>query len=76
MHTWVCAHNPDLIILDEPTIGLDPKGVREIRDLIKDLNKEGKTIFLTSHNLTEVTEISDRVMFLKEGGLVKVRFRG
>ncbi len=65
------VHNPELLILDEPTIGLDPKGVREIRDLVKQLNKDGKTIFLTSHNLTEVSEISDRVVFLKKGQLIK-----
>lgn len=65
------VHDPELIILDEPTIGLDPKGVREIRDMIKQLNKDGTTIFLTSHNLTEVAEISDRVVFLKEGVKIK-----
>lgn len=65
------VHDPELIILDEPTIGLDPKGVREMRDLIKQLNKDGTTIFLTSHNLTEVAEISDRVVFLKEGVKIK-----
>ena len=65
------VHDPELIILDEPTIGLDPKGVREMRDMIKQLNKDGTTIFLTSHNLTEVAEISDRVVFLKEGVKIK-----
>lgn len=61
------VHNPELIILDEPTSGLDPKGVREVRDLIKDINKMGKTIFMTTHNLTEVDEISNRVIFLNKG---------
>ncbi len=65
------VHNPELIILDEPTIGLDPRGVREIRDLIKEINKSGKTIFMTSHNLTEVSEISDRVIFLKKGVVIR-----
>ncbi len=63
----ILVHDPDLIILDEPTNGLDPKGVREVRDLIKKINKEGKTIFMTTHNLTEVDEISSRVIFLNHG---------
>ncbi len=67
----VLVHDPDLIILDEPTNGLDPKGVREIRDLIKTLNSDGKTVFMSSHNLPEITEISDRVIFLKKGQIVE-----
>lgn len=67
----VLVHNPDLIILDEPTIGLDPKGVREVRDIIKNLNKAGKTIFISSHNLTEVSEIADRVIFLNKGQIIE-----
>lgn len=63
----VLVHDPELIILDEPTLGLDPKGVREIRDIIKGINKEGKTIFLTSHNLTEAYEINKRFIFLDKG---------
>ncbi|MDH5403851.1 MAG: ABC transporter ATP-binding protein [Candidatus Heimdallarchaeota archaeon] len=63
----ILVHDPELIILDEPTNGLDPKGVREVRDLIKNINKMGKTIFMTSHNLTEVDEISSRVIFLNHG---------
>ena len=63
----VLVHDPDLIILDEPTLGMDPKGVREIRDMIREINKQGKTVFMTSHNLTEVSEISERVIFLNKG---------
>ncbi|MCH8908769.1 MAG: ABC transporter ATP-binding protein [Candidatus Heimdallarchaeota archaeon] len=63
----ILIHDPELIILDEPTSGLDPKGVREVRDLIKEINKQGKTIFMTTHNLAEVDEISERVLFLKKG---------
>ncbi len=66
----VLVHNPDFIILDEPTIGLDPKGVREVRDIIKKLHKSGKTIFISSHNLTEVSEIADRVIFLNKGEII------
>lgn len=63
----ILVHDPSLIILDEPTNGLDPKGVREVRDLINEINKEGKTIFMTTHNLTEADEISTRVIFLDKG---------
>jgi ABC-type multidrug transport system ATPase subunit len=63
-------HDPDLILLDEPTIGLDPKGVREVRDVIKALHKGGKTVFISSHNLTEVSEIADRVLFLNKGEII------
>ncbi len=66
----VLVHDPELIILDEPTLGLDPKGIREIRDIIKGINKEGKTIFLTSHNLTEAYEINQRFIFLDKGKLI------
>jgi ABC-2 type transport system ATP-binding protein len=69
----VLVHDPELIIFDEPTNGLDPKGIREIRDLIKTLNKNGKTVFMSSHNLPEVTEISDRVIFLKNGKIIEDR---
>jgi ABC-type multidrug transport system ATPase subunit len=67
----VLVHDPDLILLDEPTIGLDPKGVREVRDVIKKLHKNGKTIFISSHNLTEVSEIADRVLFLNKGEIIE-----
>ncbi len=63
----VLVHDPQLLIFDEPTNGLDPRGVREMRDLIKSINRSGKTIFLTSHNLTEVNDISERVVFLDHG---------
>ncbi|MHA2029101.1 MAG: ABC transporter ATP-binding protein, partial [Candidatus Kariarchaeaceae archaeon] len=66
----VLVHDPDLILLDEPTIGLDPKGVREVRDVIKALHKGGKTVFISSHNLTEVSEIADRVLFLNKGEII------
>lgn len=67
----VLVHDPDLIILDEPTNGLDPKGVREVRDIIKKLHKSGKTIFISSHNLTEVSEIAERVIFLNKGKIIE-----
>ena len=64
-------NDPDLIILDEPTDGIDPVGRREIRDLLVSLRDQGKTIFLNSHLLSEVERISDEVAILKDGKLLE-----
>lgn len=62
------VHDPELLILDEPTIGLDPAGMIEIRELILQLAKEeGRTVFLSSHLLHEVEQVCDRVLILQEG---------
>jgi ABC-2 type transport system ATP-binding protein len=61
---------PTLLILDEPTNGLDPRGIREIRDLLLELNKNGTTIFMSSHLLSEVDELCDRVGIVDRGRLV------
>lgn len=67
-------HNPDLIILDEPTTGLDPQGMKEIRDLILHLSKvERKTIFLSSHILYEVELVANRMIIISKG---KTRVEG
>jgi ABC-2 type transport system ATP-binding protein len=63
--------NPDLLILDEPTDGVDPKGRKEIRDIILRLKKEGKTVFLNSHLLSELEMVCDEVAILNHGRLVK-----
>jgi len=61
-------HNPDLIILDEPTTGLDPHGMKEIRDLIVQLAKEkGKTVFLSSHLLYEIEQVANRMIIINNG---------
>lgn len=65
-------NNPDVIFLDEPTDGVDPVGRKEIRDTLKQLRSEGKTIFLNSHLLSEVELISDKVAILDKGKLLKV----
>jgi ABC-2 type transport system ATP-binding protein len=60
-------HDPPVVFLDEPTIGLDPVSSRSIRDLIKGLKREGRAILLTSHNLWEVEEVCDRVGIIGSG---------
>ena len=62
---------PDLLILDEPTDGVDPIGRREIRDLLIEQKERGATIFLNSHLLSEVERLCDRVAILKEGVLLR-----
>ncbi len=66
------VNDPKVIFLDEPTDGVDPLGRKEIRDVLKTLKDEGKTIFLNSHLLSEVELISDRVAILDKGKLLKV----
>ena len=61
---------PSLLVLDEPTNGLDPQGIREIRELLLDLNAKGTTIFLSSHLLAEIEQLCTRVGVLDRGRLV------
>jgi ABC-2 type transport system ATP-binding protein len=65
-------HEPDLIILDEPTASLDPVGRKEFRDILLGLKKRGKTVFISSHILSEVESICDRVAILAKGELVRI----
>ncbi len=65
-------HNPDVLILDEPTDGLDPVGRAQVRKILDRLRDEGKTIFLNSHLLQEVELICDRVAILDRGQLKRV----
>ena len=65
-------HRPDLLILDEPTTGLDPLVQRQVLDLLRDVRAEGRTVFFSSHNLPEVEHICDRVAFIREGRLMAV----
>ncbi|HEY2712009.1 MAG TPA: ABC transporter ATP-binding protein [Chthoniobacterales bacterium] len=62
---------PKLVVLDEPTAGVDPEGSREIRDLILDLKSRGITVLLSSHLLTQVQEICDHVSILSHGVIVR-----
>jgi len=62
------VHNPKLIILDEPTNGLDPQGIADMRNLIKRLSKEmGKTVIISSHLLSEIEQIANRMIIIHKG---------
>jgi ABC-2 type transport system ATP-binding protein len=63
-------HQPELLFLDEPTAGLDPVVAREVHDLILTLRREGRTIFLCTHNLIEAQRLCDRIAVLRNGELV------
>ncbi len=60
-------HNPKLLFLDEPTAGLDPLNARRIKDLIKSQKDAGRTVFLTTHDMTIADELCDRVAFIVDG---------
>ena len=62
--------NPALLILDEPTNGLDPEGIQEVRDLLKKLASEGTTVFVSSHLLSEIEIISEHIVMLRKGEVV------
>lgn len=66
----VLVSEPDILILDEPTFGLDPKGIVEMRNIIRNYSrKEGKTVMLSTHLISEAAEISDRVVILDMGSV-------
>jgi ABC-2 type transport system ATP-binding protein len=64
------VHDPQLVILDEPTAGVDPLGTGAITDLIRQLKARGKTVLITSHLLTQIEEVCDRVAILDRGRLL------
>lgn len=65
-------HNPDIIFFDEPTAGLDPVNGRKIKEHILELKKQGKTIFITTHNMTTADELCDRVAFIVDGEIILI----
>ena len=65
-------NNPDLLILDEPANGLDPAGIVEMRDLLRSLAADGKTVFVSSHVLSEVQQICNRVAIINHGKLIRL----
>ena len=64
-------HQPQILVLDEPTSGLDPRGVKALRSVLRDLNKKGLTILLSSHVLSEVQEICTHVGIINDGKLIR-----
>jgi ABC-2 type transport system ATP-binding protein len=64
-------NDPDLLILDEPAAALDPAGVQHVRELLRNARNAGKSIFFSSHQLTEVEQICDRIAFLNQGRLLR-----
>jgi ABC-2 type transport system ATP-binding protein len=65
-------HDPDVLVLDEPTSGLDPLMQAEFNTIIRERKREGKTTFISSHVLSEVQSLCDRVGFIREGSLIEV----
>lgn len=65
-------HNPDILILDEPTNGLDPQGIYELRVQLKKMVEEGKTVIISSHLISEMQLLCDRVAIIQDGSLVKI----
>lgn len=65
-------HNPKILFLDEPTTGIDVESARQIRELILNLKKQGKTIFITTHYIEEAERVCDRIAFIVNGKIVKI----
>lgn len=63
-------HDPEILFLDEPTSGLDPANAQNIKEIIKKLKQQGKTIFLTTHNMYDADELCDRVAFINQGKII------
>ena len=64
------VNHPNLLILDEPTNGLDPEGIRDLRNLLKELAKEGMAIFISSHNLAELESFCNKVIIIQNGKVI------
>lgn len=62
-------HDPEMYFLDEPTTGLDPINAGRIKELIRELQQRGKTIFLTTHNMFDADQLCDRVALIHQGAL-------
>ena len=65
------AHNPKVLIMDEPFVGLDPKAVYDMKELMKQMAKEGKTVLFSTHILDVAEKLCDRVAIIKNGKIVK-----
>ena len=69
------VNKPKLLILDEPLNGLDPTSAIRVRELLLALYKSGTTILLSSHNLGEIDRVTSKILFLKDGSLIKEEFQ-
>lgn len=66
------SHDPKVLIMDEPFVGLDPKAVFDVKNVMKEMTKEGKTIFFSTHILDVAEKLCDRVAIIKNGSIVKI----
>ena len=66
------AHDPKVLIMDEPFVGLDPKAVYDMKEIMREMAKDGKTIFFSTHILDVAEKLCDRVAIIKDGTIVKV----
>ena len=66
------SHNPKVLIMDEPFVGLDPKAVFDMKEIMREMCKEGKTIFFSTHILEVAEKLCSRVAIIKQGKIVKV----
>src|SRR3989337_3524517 len=65
-----CLHDPGVIIVDEPMVGLDPNGIRMVKELLKDKAREGTTVFMSTHSLGIAEDICDRIGIINRGSLI------
>jgi ABC-2 type transport system ATP-binding protein len=63
-------HRPDVLILDEPTVGIDPQSRRNILDSVKEFNRQGMTVLYTTHYMEEAQELSDHIAIMDQGGII------
>ena len=63
-------HDPELLVMDEPAAGLDPYGISQVRALVNEQKRQGKTVFLSSHVLSEIEQTADRVAIMNLGQIV------
>ena len=66
------SHNPEILIMDEPFVGLDPKAVYDMKELMHKMAKEGKTVFFSTHILDVAEKLCDEVAIIKNGEIVKI----
>ena len=66
------VHDPEILVFDEPITGLDPLAIQQVRKLVEWLQKRGRTVFFSSHNVSEVERLCDRIGILAGGNLVRI----